>query len=554
MKRWIFFTFLVCSSQVRALIPIEGLILGDTRDIPQYDPLGDVFNKKKEMEGKELRSFELAKLKKYIGLYNQSENLKLSCKKNSTYNYSNYWQESNARRSIVATLQYLGIDMSMRAIVAYAKLLDFSEEEFSNVANNLLTNTCSKNISVYSLKLLKENFSRLYQDEKGFRLPSIKGSPYFSDNIKDLTNSLQSKKHEMELTLKIFRSLCSWNGDTDNYRLIAPYLANPAIMSIVFNHLQRQKLEWNSLQKEVTIVSDPNSVQVACQDFICRKRSPIGFNEMFPRMLGATKLSGDLKALYCGHFKDQSYVVEGQNPQILKWINSQKVEDPLLEGQQFLALYTGITDPLIASNQYSDIEKSLRKSIDQHWTKWAKKKSSQLVSDLMYEESLQVELKPASSLASEKGEFQIRFDLSLGELDRVLDFTDKLDSVMYLNFPKSYFRWVKKEFISANNKSDRKAFEKLHKNFEAYVQNQMLLKEDSFLVPVWNKNISAIIADELTRQIMAYRGSRFNGFDHENLKIPVRFNYGLFALQYLRERFVQKYRSSLLTIGIKSPK
>jgi hypothetical protein len=536
--------------QAKALIPLEGLILGNVKDIQQYDPLQGVFSRYTMVDPDKMDEQELKRLQEYVGLFRQGANLKFACEYRDYYTYATQWDEANARRSIAATLQYVGLDISMRAIIEYSKKLELSEDEFKNIVDNLLENTCSKNISVYSIRLLRNNFFHLYNTSTNFQLPSIKNSPYFPENVKKLTNSIQAKENEMNLTLKNFRAFCSWGGDTDDYRLMAPYVSNPFIMSLVFNHLLRRNILWDTQMRTLTFEDNEDSVQVACEDLICRNKDEVRFNRLFPRMVGTTDLYGDLETLYCGHFRNESYRPGNPVDKINKWVKAQTIEDPYLEVLQFLSLYTGIPDALISSVKYKDLIKSLRESFDLRWQKWASLKTNQFVSDLLYEESLHIDLVPmAKSIEIKKGDFQLVFDYTLGELDRVLDVNDKIHSTFHLEFPRSYLKWLRRSFILANNVSDFTKMNSLMEKVTTYINFQLEAKKKLFLIPMWNEKMGTILAREMVSQLTSYKGMYFNDFGHEKMKIPVKFRYGLFALQYLRNRFKEKYRTTPLTFN-----
>ena len=173
MKRifyyYIFFSLtLACSFKAIALVPLQGLIYGDVRDTKQYDPLSGVFSQDAISNPDQVNSVEETKFQEYIGLYKDGANLKNSCEQGSIFQYDSPWKEATAKRSIVSTLQYIGLDISLKAIVEYAKLLELPKENFDNIVENLITNTCSKNLSVYSIKLLRNNFKHYYENNTGF--------------------------------------------------------------------------------------------------------------------------------------------------------------------------------------------------------------------------------------------------------------------------------------------------------------------------------------------------------------------------------------------------
>ena len=537
-------------THVHALVPLEGIIYGDVKNIQQYDPLSNVFTGSAVVEPELENKKERKKLEEYIGLYRQGTNMLYRCELSSPAKYINPWQEETARRIVVATLQYIGLDVSMRAIVEYSKLLEYSKSEFETLTNNLIKNTCTQNLSVYSLKLLKNNFHHFYKNGSGYQVPSVKTSPYFTQTIREKTNSRAAKENEFNLAIKNFRAFCSWGGDTDNYRMLAGYLNNPFVMSYVFNHLNGKKINWDDSKKVITTIENKEAIRVSCKDLICRKSDKVVFSQNFPRMIGSTTLDVDLNNMFCSHFSQVSYLYKEQNPTIKKWIKEQTIEEPYLEAMNFISLLTGIPDLLIAADKYNDLVSSLRENIDSRWKKWAKDKNEQFVVDLLYEESLNIDLVPmAKSNEIIKGNFQLVFDYTLGELDRVLDVVDKITAKFHLEFPKSYLRWIREDYIKRSNKSDFKALEHIRNKVKTYVEIQLEAKKELFLIPMWNKKMGDIIADEIIDQLINYRGKYFKDFSHEKVKVPVKFRFGLFALKYFNQRFKAKYRSKALTFN-----
>lgn len=544
------FLTLIYSVNIFALVPLEGVIYGDVKNILQFDPLRDIYSDSAVTEGELLSDKERAKLEVYNGLYRQGANMKFRCEQKSPIRYNSTWEEETAKRSVVGTLQYIGLDLSMRAIIEYSKQLEYSTAEFNNLVNNLIKNTCSQNLTVYSHKLLLNNFHHLYKNGTNFNIPSIIKSPYFSEVIRAKTNSRAAKENEFNMAIKNFRAFCSWGGDTDNYRMLTPYLNNPFIMHYVYNNLIGKKVKWDNNKKIITQIDDKNAVRVACQDLICRNSDIINFKRKFPRMVGSTDLMVDLNNLYCSHFSQITYVYKEQNPAVKEWIKKQTIEEPYLESMNMVSLLTGVPDLMYTAEKYNDLVKLLRENIDHRWNKWADEKNKQFVTDLLYEESLNVDLVPmAKSSEIYKGNFQIVFDYTMGEIDRVLDVVDKISSKFNLAFPKSYLRWLRDEYIKKNNKSDFKAVESLRGKVKTYVKIQLETKKELFLIPMWNEKMSDIITDELIEQLVTYKGKYFKDFSHEKVNIPVKFRYGLFALKYFNQRFKAKYRSKALTFN-----
>ncbi len=137
------------------------------------------------------------------------------------------------------------------------------------------------------------------------------------------TNSYESKKREFNFAIKNFRDFCSWDGDVDNYRMLAPYLRNPFLMAMVFTQLLEKKLAYSPKEKTVVAKDVKGKSLVACEDLLCRQRDHAAFHRIFPRMVGSVDLTDDLETLYCGHFRDVTLKTRGAPNKIKKWINHQ---------------------------------------------------------------------------------------------------------------------------------------------------------------------------------------------------------------------------------------
>lgn len=529
------------SASVFALAPLEGLIQGDVGNVAQRDPLADLFSKRfasLEEGGDAAQKF---KLEEYKGLFSLGSNLVNSCDVERFYTYSDPWQEEGARRSIVATLQYVGLDVSSRAIVEYAKAFKLSDQEFENIVNNLVVNTCSENVSVFSKKLLRDNFNGMWKGKSGFEAPSFKGSPYVVKSVFDKSESFEAKEREFNFAIKNFRDFCSWDGGVDNYRMLAPYLRNPYVMSLAHNHLIRRQIEWDAEKEAAVLAPSEDSAQVACEDLICRRRDPAAFIRLFPRMVGSVSLEDDLEVLYCNHFRNASLRTADTAPSIKKWINDQTLEESKLLPMSFVSLVSGVPDLFFAIDAYEEVGSLFSSTIEQSWDEWAVAQTDTLVLDLLYEESLYVDLSPVNAYSKAQGDLALTFDFTLGELDRELKVVDKISSLFHLSFPKSYLGWARRSYIDANNRSQHKEAKEIEKRVETYINLQLEEKSEYFKLALWNENFGAIVAQELLDRVVGYKGSRFEGLEHDEVKVPVRFRFGLFALKYLRDK--AKYQS-----------
>lgn len=517
---------------VQALVPVEGILMGEAQTDIQNDPLSalfkDTYDKSQMGENKKIKLYQMS--------YESGQNLNESCTYLGQPTYSTVWQESQAKRSTAATLQYVGLDTSIKAIGAYAKKLNIEEEDFKRLTKNLVTNYCSKNITIFSLRNIESSLKYYYDNPFNEMIPSIESSPFATEAVKNATEKNSSREREFDLVLKNFRAFCSWGGETEDYRMMTPYLSNRYIMSFVIKNMVglQDKLDEKSL-KVLPTPSD-STVQVTCTDLICRKDTLVNFKAKFPPSVGSTGLFTDLSKLYCHHFRFQD---EPKNtiPQVKTWLKAQELEDPIFETSQFISLMTGVPDFIGGVESYRDIPLLVRSSIDERWNHWAKDVLTTFSRDLLYEESLKVKVEPNRDRLSlrTKG-FKVDMTVTLGEMDRLMRVKDKLDLTFDLKISKNYFRYMRNKWDHLSKEVDLEGQKKLKEEVAAYVNVQLKEKEKLFSQKMWNQQFSKLVADELLEQALIYKGPMFDTYKDEVFRVPVRFSYGIFALSYLRYR------------------
>ena len=533
MMKLVGFVSILFSLQVHALVPVEGVLLGEAQESIQSDPLKMIFSNIYD----ESQVFENSKVKLYFSTYQNGENLKESCSYLGAPVYASPWQEKQARRSVAATLQYIGLDTSIKAIGAYAKRLELSPENYKTLSDNLVRNYCSKNITVFSLKTIQKALDYYYQNPQMQFIPSIANSPFVPQTVKTTTEKPSARSKEFDLVIRNFRSFCSWGGETEDYRLLTSYLNNPFIMAFVFKNLSGFQDKVNEKTLEVKATKDyDNTVQVACTELICRREKFDVFAQKFPLTSGSTGISTDLSKIYCHHFRFQDSA-KTSVPEVKAWIKAQELEDPVFETSQFLSLMTRVPDFFNGVETYRDIHAIAKSSIDDRWNLWSRSVLSNFSHDLLYEESLNVKVKPNRNMTRLKLRgFEIDFQITLGEMDRIVEDNDKLHLSFDLKLSKNYIRMVRTKWNQLLDEVDLPGQKQFRDEIARYLDAQLKEKQKLFTQKMWSDEFSRIIADELVQQAMRYSGPMFNSYQDEMLNIPVTFSYGLFALSYLHYR------------------
>lgn len=533
----IFFLITLVSANSIALLPIEGILYGQVKDIKQYDPFIGMLNSSyiglNEIEGE-----EKANLTRYFALYKQGVALVNYCAKSERAEYSDKAREDTAIRSTVANLQYLSLDYSLRNIANYAKLLEFDQEKYTNLYTNLVNNSCSQNITVFSHKMLKANFNHFWSNPTGIKVPGINESPYFSKATKEKLNSRAAVERSLYYTINSFRSLCSWDGSTDDFALMTPYLRNPFLMSFVFSNMQQKKINIDIKTETVFFDKADTGIQVACENLICRRTTPEKFKIMFPTINGSSKLEDDLKLLYCNYFERARSDKENLSAQQKNWIEGQNANSKIIETMNLVSQITGVSDLLIGVDKYSDIVDLFKANIKERWDEWAVNKSSKFNSEQLYEESLELTLvSKTSTVAAELGEFAVDFNVELGEIDKLLGGHDKINTSFHLEFPVSYIENLKQKVTFNYNTSRFQIIDNLRSTFALKINHQLEQKKKYFKVPLWNERMGELLANELINQFLNQKEKPAQRISQKFKRIPVNFHFGVFALQYIRDKY-----------------
>lgn len=535
--------FLLFGPSAFGLVPIEGLIFGDVKNIQQYDPFRGMLSYNYSSD--DSNKSENLKLQYYQALYRQGIELDNSCQNSDRLQYSSSLNKQNAAKSVAATLQYIGIDITVKAIAAYAKKLELNNVQYSNLVQNLVKNSCSKNMTVYSVKLVEENLMSEWNKKQNFILPSIGKSSFFSKSVKDLHESYATVKKHFNYTVKNFNAFCSWSGNTSDYRMLSSYLKNPYIMSILLNNLTGHKVGFDRNTQQLIKYKNNESIQVACEDTICRRRPPEVFLSLFPRRIGSNKIKDDIQGLYCDHFSKQTYKESTTNAKIKKWINNQGFLESKLEPLNFISLVSGIPETLLAVENVSKVKAIFKENIVNHWDSWSESKLSQQYFEQYFEEPLEIQLVPQQLVNNPK--LEAKFIVTLGEIDKVLNDIDKISAQFDLKFSQKYITFLKQRTTELFNLGREDESLVLRAKFIENISRQLSKKTKFFKVPIWNNKISTIIADELLINLDRSPGSKFNRLKAGTITVPVEFDFGTFALQYIHRKynFIEKKQEAL---------
>ena len=525
------------SVSIQALVPIENLVLGDYDDdslLSNRSPLNYLFTELYEGQSK-TTSHQRLQIKKMLGLYLEGENLKNFCEKRVPIKYVSDWEKRLAIRSILTTLQYVGLDISVKAIGRLSRELKFTENEYENFTNRLMLNYCSENTSVISLREIRNNLKNEFKNVRKKNDP-LKYLPI------DILNSVmqsKDKRKEQELLMasELFKSVCSWGGRTENVRLLVPLVTDPTIMSYIIRKMSDLEVDWDKEDDSVILVNAKNSHKALCENTVCRLRPSDEFEDLFPRSLGSTSIKDDIERLYCQNLSRLEYNEEGLPKVIRKWLKEKNKEGDQLLRSYFLSEVSGIPALDVQTEKFNQLRAILRSSIDKSWTDWAVLANENHINNLFFEEALSVEIIPRDRYYDFfTPKFSVEFGVNLGELDRSNMGHGKLTSVYNLEIRKEFLRWMRRSWILRNVNNDAE-LKYLRQRMRTQISWQIAELKKKFRIPFWqnNEDIEGLIANELLIQLESYRGTYFSEISGVSKKvvIPLKFYFGPFALKYL---------------------
>ena len=335
----------------------------------------------------------------------------------------------------------------------------------------------------------------------------------------------EARKREFDNAIKTFRSFCSWGGDVEDYRMLAPYLKSPFIQGMVIGQLT-SKVEGKD-----------SSLKVICRDLICRQVENAKFQREFPVSVGSTGLDTDLKKQYCSHFRFLDYEPKKTLPEVSSWIKKSELEAPILEVNFFISLMTGMPDLMFGIDKYNEAPALAKSSIDDRWNTWAQNALGTFSKDLYFEESLRVSAIPRRNVGDLRvNGFGVNFTVTVGEIDRLMNDKDKVSMSFEVKLPKNYLRSLRTKW---NDMATRAAFDEQPEFFAREAKTMELYlkpKEELFQQKMWNNDFARLVSAELIQQVLKYDGAMFDTYKDEMIAVPVTFSYGLFALNYLHYR------------------
>jgi hypothetical protein len=527
-------TFLV--NEASALVPVESLVLGDFKENyneSTSDPLNYVFTREENVKN-EKTQFR-TEMAQYRGFYEEGKNLANYCKDDRPIRYASEWEKVQMKRSLIALIQYIGLDLMSRAIPTYAKQLEYSRDEFGNLVEGLVGNYCSNNISIISKKELLNNLYLKFDKGSDFKLPGQIQSPFYPEKMNEYIPPKTGMEQEFLYTVKLFQNLCSWNGNPSSAGLIVPILKHSALMAFFTRQMGQKSIEWREKDNSLLLKDDKNTVQVWCENLICRKVDGETLKSKATLSVGGTNIDEDLRRLYCEDFRSEYYRPAEYDERIAKIMNSISFDEENFINSQFISLITGVPDFLLRTKNFSDAEDIFRLSVDNAWDKWAKKMSENYSRELYFEEPLTIELVERSLITNfMKKELRVGFDVNLGEFDRINQDIGKVKMTFKLKVQKSFLKFYKQSFMDQSYADGTKEeIARLKSRFKLQIKDGVQAAKDALIISPWRTDLETLIVEEVTTQIMEKPVKIMNYEGPGDQEIIVEVNYGVFALKYM---------------------
>lgn len=531
--------FLIVSVNSSALVPVESLVLGDYEERysqEKSDPLNYIFSSPRGSGSADHKK----QLALYRGMIIEGENLDNFCKKAQSVDYPTVWDRTQVKRSLYSTLQYIGLDITVRALAQYAKAFEFSSNEYQNYIDNMVGNHCSSNLSVISKKQLKKAMMMRFSGENNFKLPTIEGNELFSSKLGNISTSDQYLRNEFATTTKLFKSFCSWGSEADNLRMMVPLIRNPTIYSLIVRQLTNFEIQWESKSNKLSLSSNNKTVQVYCENLVCRKTDPVNFSLKFPRSVGHQSLKSDFDRLYCAEVRDVIYDYNIKDKRILRELKERTLDEDNILVSQFIALLSGIPDFNLRAEKFDEGKSFMRASLDKTWSAWAKNQTENLKKDLYYEEPLTIELTDRKYFFKNNNKkLKVGFDVNLGEFDRTNQIVGKIKSVFEIKVSNKFIYWIQKQLLNIDPRINN-IKQKLEDRLNIIVKPFVEVVRKKIRIPPWRGELSRVISKELIEQITLKLDNTYHLGESGHQVIPIEFYYGPFALKYIRYQYEVK--------------
>ncbi|MBP5297495.1 MAG: hypothetical protein J6Y94_09230, partial [Bacteriovoracaceae bacterium] len=452
------------------------------------------------------------------------------CANSPPITYARPWEYEQAVRSVVATLQYIGLDVTTSALVAYAQYFAFNEDEFNNLATYLVEGSCSPNLTVVGKKQLQQTLQRKFSLGAAMPLPRL--VPQSVERV--------ARSYEFEATQNLFRAFCSWGLDIYDLRLLGPVVANSAVMAYIFRNMEGKKLTWDQGVGRAYLSKNPKAVQVGCEQLICRRQDARRFKSNFPRAIGTTSLDDDVKRLYCANFIHQKWPAQHKIAAVAE-VLAQGPAAGYLMSTQFLSLLTEEGDRTVQQGPQVNAGDVIFQGLAQLWQGWAEHELKKQAVSLRYEENFVIEGRPREAYFNpEEAKFRVEFSFNYGEFDRATEHVGKLGVEQKFPLPLAYLEWAGRVWRNTDPE-DKAAREKIQKNMAEQIRLDWKSVDKEYAFFQLTPELIDYLAEELIIQAALYRGKPLaKVWKKKFYPVVVKFYVAPFALKALAAQYADR--------------
>lgn len=521
---------LIISTNLWALRPIDGVILGKAPIEDMSDPLAEYFIQDKDIQS------ELSSLRLSYDIFD-GKRLKNYCQNSKKLKFSEIFKEKLALRSVVASSQYIVIDKVIKSIAKTAKALKMPKNDYLQMSENIVANYCSQNITVYGHRMMKNNlaleFDSVSENTLYDKVPS---------HLKKTQAPLDYYQKSLTNQINLFRAFCSWGGDIDRLGFLNNYLQDPIVMNSLFNIMDGESIVWNEGKKKFE-KNQSEGVGVLCESLICRHTDFQTFKNNIPYLLGTVDLKKNLENMYCHYLKEAPSGVTYLKGNTKSWHKNEAIFSDVNLKSELLSILNNTPNFFNLFDEQNRLDQMMTAKYESALDNWSDDRLKKLSKELFFEESLEIssQTKIIPAFAKRK-DYQIDLVLGLGEIDHHLRSLDKITATFDITLPESFVAWIKERLRRVNLKSANYEREVFYHQIESKLKVFLDQKDKDFIISPFVPNLEKMIAGDLIEWIDSTPHDELQRTSVKVLPVKVNLHYGLFALKYFYDRFEFKYR------------
>jgi hypothetical protein len=119
---------------------------------------------------------------------------------------------------------------------------------------------------------------------------------------------------------------------------------------------------------------------------------------------------------------------------------------------------------------------------------------------------------------------------------------------MGITVSRGWLQWVKRRWSEVARNADPQQREQVVEEVALQLKAHLAEKKKYFRTPLFGDGLEYLLAPEIIGQLERDTGRALEGPSEKMLELPLRFNYGIFALSYVRYRALLGARGTTLDI------